>query len=547
MAPANPPKPKPQPTPHDLSCLSISDLHRLALDRMDKQTRDYYNEGSDNNLTLSESSEAYSQYRIRPRVLRDVSNLDTSTSIFGGFKNSVPFGVAPTAMQGLAHHDGELGTARACRDAGIVMGLSSFATTSLEDVRAASGDNCNVLQLYLFEDRKKSKRLIERAKKAGYKAVLLTVDTPMLGRRNEDMRNEFKLPGHLKVANFVDDNTDEEQESVEKPQSGSRYEGSRNWDGEVEVEQDWENPNVGRRRPDAMDIEQSWSDPTATRRLSRYHHKPTPSDIDIEQDWSNPNVGRRQQQFEVEQDWSSPNVGRKRIPSPSKSSPSHRPKSPSSKPNPDSSTSSTNESHHREANRQLSTAGFHDGTKWNPPRGPITFHTHAANPTLNWAESIPWLKTTASPMQVWVKGILTPEDALLALQHNVDGIVISNHGGRQLNNALCSLDALPDIVSAVNKFCTENNRPKLPIHIDGGIRHGTDVFKALCLGADFCWIGRPVLWGLAYKGEEGVRTCLRLLADEVRLCMGLSGVKGVGEVGREYLARRGDGGRLSRL
>jgi isopentenyl diphosphate isomerase/L-lactate dehydrogenase-like FMN-dependent dehydrogenase len=540
MAPSNPPKP--QPTKHDLSCLSIADLHRLALDRMDKQTRDYYNEGSDDNLTMNESCEAYDQYRIRPRVLRNVSNLDISVTIFDGFKNAVPFGLAPTAMQGLAHYDAELGTARASRDAGIVMGLSSFATTSLEDVREASGVNCNVLQLYLFEDRKKSKRLIERAKQAGFKAVLLTVDTPMLGRRNEDMRNQFQLPGHLKVANFDDDGTDE-AEDTDQPTtpSGHPYEASRNWDGEVEIEQDWENPNVGRRRPDAMDLEQSLSDPKFTRQLSRYQHKSPPSNIDIEQDWSNPNVGQPQQQYEVEQDWSSPNVGRKRLKSPVKPGPSHRPNNMRS-----TRSSSTNKAQDRQKARQASVAGHHDGEKWYSPTGPITFHTHAANPTLSWEESIPWLKSTASPMQVWVKGVLTPEDAILAVQHNVDGIIVSNHGGRQLNNSISSLDALPDIVEAVDKYCAEKQVKRIPIHIDGGIRHGTDVFKALCLGADFCWIGRPVLWGLAYKGEEGVRICLRLLSDEVRLCMGLSGVKSVKECGREYLVRRG-GARVSRL
>lgn len=237
--------PNHQPTPHDLSCLCIADLRALALERMDKQSRDYYNEGADDNLTLHENSAAYQKYRIRPRVLRDVSNVDTSVKIFGGHINSVPFGVAPTAMQGLAHSDAESGTARACRDAGIVMGLSSFSTTSLEDVRRESGDNCNVLQLYLFEDKAKSKRLIERAKKAGYKAVLLTVDTPMLGRRNAEIRNEFTLPGHLKVANFVDDAETDEEAVEEVEQVEIKREAKQ---GQTDVEQDWSSPNVGRKR-----------------------------------------------------------------------------------------------------------------------------------------------------------------------------------------------------------------------------------------------------------------------------------------------------------
>lgn len=132
-------------------------------------------------------------------------------------------------------------------------------------------------------------------------------------------------------------------------------------------------------------------------------------------------------------------------------------------------------------------------------------------------------------MQVWVKGVATAEDAILALHHQVDGIVVSNHGGRQLNGALATLDALPEIVDAVGG--------KIPVHVDGGIRHGTDVFKALALGADFVWIGRPVLWGLAYKGQTGVELCLQLLSDEIRLCMALAGTVKVADITKEYLVK----------
>jgi (S)-2-hydroxy-acid oxidase len=142
-------------------------------------------------------------------------------------------------------------------------------------------------------------------------------------------------------------------------------------------------------------------------------------------------------------------------------------------------------------------------------------------------------------MQIWVKGIATSEDALLALHHGCDGIVVSNHGGRQLNGSLATLDALPEVVAAV--------AGKIPVHVDGGIRHGTDVFKALALGADFCWIGRPVLWGLAYKGQAGVELCLKLIGDEVRLCMGLAGTVGVKDITREYLVKVDRSGFVSRL
>lgn len=108
-----------------------------------------------------------------------------------------------------------------------------------------------------------------------------------------------------------------------------------------------------------------------------------------------------------------------------------------------------------------------------------------------------------------------------------------------MNGALATLDALPEVAEAVNK--------RVPVHVDGGIRHGTDIFKALALGADFCWIGRPTLWGLAYKGEEGVSLCLKLLMDEFRLCMSLAGVTKVSDIGKEYLMKINRDGFVSRL
>ncbi|KAF1978789.1 FMN-dependent alpha-hydroxy acid dehydrogenase [Bimuria novae-zelandiae CBS 107.79] len=337
---------------HDLRCLCIDHLEKLAAERMDKQTRDYYNEGADSGSSLAENKFAYQKYRIRPRVLRDVSYINTSANAFS-YMNSIPLGVAPTAMQCLAHPDGELATARACKETGIVMGLRSFSTTSLENVKSALGDSHPaMLQLYLFESRD----LIARTKKAGQ-------------------------PGH------------------------------------------------------------------------------------------------------------------------------------------------------------------HDGERWISPNGRITFHTHAPNPKLSWDRDIEWLKKECHPeMEVWVKGIATAEDAILAYRHGVDGTTVSNHGGRQLNGAIATIDALPKVVEAVRAV----NR-KVPVHVDGGIRHGTDVVKALALGADFVWIGRSVLWGLAYKGQEGVELCLRLLNDEIRLCMALAGVTKVEDISKEYLARISRDGFVSRL
>ena len=193
-------------------------------------------------------------------------------------------------------------------------------------------------------------------------------------------------------------------------------------------------------------------------------------------------------------------------------------------------------------NRKKSSSlpGYLDGGKRRPPSAPVTFHSHAPNPTLCWDRDIEWLKQQCAPeMQVWVKGIATAEDALLAVHHQVDGIVVSNHGGRQLNGALATLDALPEIVGVA--------KGKIPVHIDGGVRHGTDIFKALALGADFVWVGRPILWGLAYKGQEGVELCLRLLRDEFKLCMGLAGTVKVSDISKDYLVKVDMSGFVSRL
>lgn len=238
------------------------------------------------------------------------------------------------------------------------MGLSSFATQTLEDVATNCGGAVpNVLQLYLFEERRHSSKLIARAKAAGYKAVYLTVDTPMLGRRNLEIRNRFTLPKTFRIANFAQDDGEQSAEAKANVMDG----------GASSVMAEEEQGGAGKVASD---------------------------------------------------------VGKGSLP------------------------------------------GFHDGKARVPPSGPITFHSHAANPTLSWDRDIAWLKKECGEeMQVWVKGIATAEDALLAVQHGVDGIVVSNHGGRQLNGALATLDALPEIVEAI--------KGRIPVHVDGGIRHGT--------------------------------------------------------------------------
>ncbi len=165
-------------------------------------------------------------------------------------------------------------------------------------------------------------------------------------------------------------------------------------------------------------------------------------------------------------------------------------------------------------------------------KAPITptTETLAYDVTLSW-EDLPWIREHAPGLPLLLKGILTKEDAELAVQAGVDGIVVSNHGGRQLDTSPATLDALPEIVEAV--------AGRVPVLMDGGVRRGTDVVKALALGATAVLIGRPAAWGLAAGGEDGVLDVLRILREEVENAMTLCGCRTVDEITRDHVARSG--------
>ena len=188
------------------------------------------------------------------------------------------------------------------------------------------------------------------------------------------------------------------------------------------------------------------------------------------------------------------------------------------------------------ANRRLMNARTHDEAAHIIAEAAGTIHS----PSLTWDDTLPFLRN-ATPMKIILKGILTPEDAILAVQHGADAIIVSNHGGRQLDSAPSTLEALPAITKAV--------KGQIPIFFDGGVRRGSDIFKALALGADFVLIGRPALYGLGYKGQEGVETVLNILERELSRTMALAGVTAVEWIDRGYLgvARSGDGFGIVRL
>ncbi|KAJ5313191.1 CAZyme family GT1 [Penicillium atrosanguineum] len=184
--------------------LCIHDLEKAAQGMLSQPILDYFNDGSGDGVALMENISAFEKYKIRPRILRNVSNIETKKRALGSTM-SFPLAIAPTAMQCMAHEEGEKATARAAARANVFMGVSTFATTTLEDIKQSGDclcDNVYMLQLYIFKDRHTTEILVKRAESAGYKAILLTCDTPRLGNRHSMIRNNFRLPSHLQLPNF---------------------------------------------------------------------------------------------------------------------------------------------------------------------------------------------------------------------------------------------------------------------------------------------------------------------------------------------------------
>ncbi|MFI5272485.1 MAG: alpha-hydroxy acid oxidase [Ktedonobacterales bacterium] len=341
--------------------INVFEYEALAQQAMEPAAWDYYRGGSDDELTLGANREAFGRLRLVPRMLVDVSHIETRTTVLGT-PVSLPILVAPMAYQCLATPEGECAAARAAGAAGTLMVASTLATRSLEEIAAAATGPL-WFQLYVYKDRAVSEALVRRAEAAGYRALVLTVDTLRLGRRERDVRNGFGLPQHLTAANFV-----------------------------------------------------------ASHSTVMHEHDP----------------------------------------------------------------------------------------------GTSALASHVAaeiDASLTW-EALSWLRGVTR-LPVLVKGILAAADAELALQHGASGIIVSNHGGRQLDSALAAIEALPEIADVV--------AGRAEVYVDGGIRRGTDVLKALALGARAVLVGRPLLWGLAVDGEAGARHVLELLRDELELALALAG------------------------
>ncbi|CAN1335657.1 Glycolate oxidase [Linum perenne] len=179
---------------------NVMEYQAIAKQKLPKMAYDYYASGAEDEWSLAENRNAFSRILFRPRILIDVTKIDITTTVLG-FKISMPIMIAPTAFQKMAHPDGEYATARAASAAGTIMTLSSWATSSVEEV-ASTGPGIRFFQLYVYKDRNVVAQLVRRAEKAGFKAIALTVDTPRLGRREADIKNRFTLPPYLTLKNF---------------------------------------------------------------------------------------------------------------------------------------------------------------------------------------------------------------------------------------------------------------------------------------------------------------------------------------------------------
>ena len=354
--------------------VSLLDFEQEARTRLTPDAWDYYASGADAEITLRRNVEAFARLTLHYRVLVDVSRRDASTTLLGE-RIASPLVIAPTAFHKLAHADGEIATARAAAEAGTIMILSTLSNTRVEDVVAATTAPV-WFQLYVYRDRGATAALVRRVEAAGCRALVLTVDAPILGRRERDVKNRFALPPGLRVENML-----------------------------------------------------------ATGHAS----------VDASGDDS----------------------------------------------------------------------------------GLSAYFARLIDPSLDW-KALAWLRSITR-LPVIVKGIVRVDDARRAVDAGVQGIVVSNHGGRQLDTAPATIDALDPIADAVGDRTT--------LLLDGGVRRGTDVLKALALGARAVLLGRPVLWGLAVDGERGVAEALRLLRDDLDRAMALCGCATLADVTRDLVVR----------
>ncbi len=367
--------------------LTVEDLRRAARRRTPRAAFDYTDGAADAEVSLARARQAFADVELRPAILRDVSKVDTSRVVLGE-RAELPFGIAPTGFTRLMHTEGEIAGATAAAAAGIPFALSTMGTTSIEDVAAAAPGGRHWFQLYMWKDRDRSMALVERAARAGYDTLLVTVDVPVAGARLRDVRNGMTIPPTLTPRTVLD--------AIPRP---------RWWFDLLTTE------------PLAFASLDAWSGTVA----------------------------------------------------------------------------------------EMIDAMF--------------------DPSVTY-DDLAWIRDQW-PGKVVVKGVQTVDDARRVRDAGVDAVLLSNHGGRQLDRAPVPFHLLPEVVRTVGD--------DVEVHLDTGIMSGQDVLAAIAHGARFTLVGRAYLYGLMAGGREGVDRAVEILAGQIERTMRLLGVTSLDELTPDHV------------
>jgi L-lactate dehydrogenase (cytochrome) len=373
--------------------LNIDELRLRARRSVPRAVFDFIDGAAEDEVTLRRNRAAFALHALVPRVGVDVSTVDLSTTVLGQ-PLAAPLVLAPTGLCGMATSRGEIPAARAAKEAGIAWTASCLSSVTLEEIaREAPGDHW--FQLYVWKDRAVTQGLIERAAASGYRVLVVTLDVPVLGQRERDVRNGATIPPRITLRSAVD---------------------------------------TLRCLPWLWTI---WRGPRVT----------------------------------------------------------------------------------------FANVAPAEGSGSLKPFALSPYVNSLFDPAVTWKD-VEWMRRLwKGPLAV--KGVMTAEDARLAVEHGADAVIVSNHGGRQLDGAPGSLEVLPEVVDAIG--------PRAEILLDGGIRRGADMAKALALGARACMVGRPYLYGLAAAGRAGVADAIRILVAELRRAMALMGCRRIADLGRACL------------
>jgi L-lactate dehydrogenase (cytochrome) len=362
--------------------LTIWDLRAIAKKRTPQGPFDYTDGAAESEVSLERARQAFLDISFQPNILQDVSKVDLSRKTLGNTFD-MPVGIAPTGFTRMMQSEGERGGARAAQKYGIPFTLSTLGTTSIEDVMSATPQGTNWFQLYMWKDREGSMALVQRAKDAGVKNLMLTVDVPASGARLRDNRNGLTVPPKLNAKTIIN----------------------------------------AIRRPEWV-----WNFLT------------TPP------------------------------------------------------------------------------LQFASMSNWNGTVGELL--DYMFDPTMTFAD-LKWIREQWDGT-LTIKGVQTIEDAKKCASYGVDAILLSNHGGRQLDRAPISLHLLADIKKEL--------KTDLEVHLDTGIMHGADVLAAIALGAQYTYIGRAYLYGLMAGGQQGVERTLEILKTQMTRSMKLLGVRSLEEL-----------------